>query len=441
MEIIERYRQKFDGMSEKEQIRFLAMIIAFATVIFAIALIITDFLTGGFDDPSVSFSDVAHYYKNISEITDKHLWPYSETPLEYPPFTLVVFLIPKLAVWVWPIYHIAYDLFAGFAFVVFAYLLYRIYQILGKELYPVLTYIVLITVICNQMVFDRNDIFAAAFITGALYLCLKDRVCLPAVLIACAAMIKIYPVVLVPIFMLFFVSKREWKNAFMFMIVSGLVCLLMELPFMIYDLGTSFSWVTYHSGRGLQVEGVVSSFVVMANFFVPCIDSIYLDDSQSITLHGEFPDAVASVMDKVMIIMMVLAIVLMAVRAYRRGSKGMKEDFRLLAMMSLLMVMTFITFSKVYSAQYSLWMLTLVPFIVSKGTESDDRFLKAVLIFCIPSFVSQCVAWTMGSTAIDNLVAVIIFIKNLAHLYLYYALIRLFLDYTKVSTEPVAQAE
>lgn len=430
--MLERYREKFDSMSEKDQLKLTIIVIMVCSLIFSAALMIVDVLTGGIDDISKSYSDVSHYFINISSVIDDHLIPYSEAPLEYPPFTLVVFLIPKIFAWDWPFYHVAYNIFAGLAYSVFAVFAFRIANIYRKNRYSLFIYILLLILVCNLMIYDRNDIFAVMFITLAFYLYLKDKHALAAICIACAAMIKIYPVIFAPVFMILFISKKDWKNTVKFALISGLTCLLMELPFIIIDPSTAFSWVTYHSGRGLQAEGVVSSFIMMINLFIPCIDSISYDESQSVSLQGDFPDAVASCLDYLLIIAMAAALVWLLYRACKSKNT---DHFRTLAMMCLIMVMTFITFSKVYSAQYSLWILTLIPFVILAKGKGDDRFYKFIIYFMIASFASQCVAFTIGSTSFDWLITIIIFIKNIMHLCLFYFIVRTFIEHTKVPVD------
>lgn len=438
--MLERYRAGFEKKSEKDQLKFTIIVIMICSLIFAAALMLADYFTGGLTDISKSYSDVSHYFINISDVIDKHLMPYSETPLEYPPFTLVIFLIPKLIAWDWPWYHLAYNVFAGMAYSVFAVFAFKIANMFRKDRYSLFVFVLLLIAVCNLMIYDRNDVFAVLFITLALYLYLKDKHTLAAICIACAAMIKIYPIILVPVFMILFLSKKDWRNTLKFVLVSGLACLLMELPFLIADPSTAFSWVSYHSGRGLQAEGVVSSFIMMINLVIPCIDSIYLDDSKSVSLHGAFPDAVASCLDVILPVMMILALIFMLYRACKAKNK---DHFRTLALMSLVMVMTFITFSKVYSAQYSLWILTLIPFIIFPQIVGDSRFYKTVIVFMITSFMSQCVAFAIGSTPVDWLITIIIFAKNLVHLYLYYLVIRMFIDHTRVGdkTESKSQSD
>lgn len=429
--MLERYRDKFDKMSEKDQLKLTIVIIMVCSLIFSAALMITDFITGGIDDITKSYSDVSHYFINISDVVDKHLIPYSETPLEYPPFTLVIFLIPKIFAWDWPFYHVAYNIFAGLAYSVFAVFAFRIANTFKKNRYSLFIYVLILIAVCNLMIYDRNDVFAVMFITLAFYLYLKDKHWLAAICIACAAMIKIYPIIFVPVFMILFLSKKDWRNTIQFVLISGLTCLLMELPFIIIDPSTAFSWVTYHSGRGLQAEGVVSSFIMMINLFVPCIEGgIYLDDSKSVTLHGALPDAVASCMDYILIIAMIAALIWMLYRVCKAQNK---DHFRTLAMMGLIMVMTFITFSKVYSAQYSLWILTLIPFVILAKGKGDSRFYKTVIYFMVASFASQCVAFMVGSSPCDWLITIIIFIKNILHLCLFYFILRMFIDHTKIS--------
>ena len=354
--------------------------------------------------------DVSHYYYTISDLVDNHLMPYSDYVFEYPPFTLVVFLIPKLLSWDLDSFRFAFGIFAAVFYCIFAHFTIKITDRFNINRFYVMAFILAMILFSHEFAVARNDIFAVALVAVSMYLFLERRYVPSSVILAMAVMIKIYPIILIPVFMMILISRREWKESFIFLVVSGLVCLLMEVPFLINDPSTAFAYLTYHSDRGLQVEGVASSVLLLINIFTPVIDSISVNYGSS-ELAGSIPDAVAGCLDILQIAAMVAVLIWAAYRLYRyRGG----DAFRSLAMISLLMIMAFITFSKVYSAQYMLWILALIPFIYIDH-HKDTKFTKFVFVFGIMSLLSSAVAYSIGLHTDSAIPVIIVFLKNVVH--------------------------
>jgi len=418
------FESRSDDMQMRTFWRILVPILLFDAVVTVLAVIMI------YPD-----DDVCHYYHNISDLVDNHLVPYKDYVFEYPPFTLIVFLIPKLLSWNLDSFRFSFCIFAALFYCLFAHFTIKLTDRFGIRRFYAMAFILLMILFSHEFAVARNDIFAVALVTVSMYLFLEKRYNASACVLALAAMIKIYPVILVPVFAMVLMSRRELRQSFIFIIVAAAVCLLTEIPFLISDPGTAFAYLTYHSDRGLQVEGVVSSFILIADMFVPIVDSISVTFGSS-ALNGAVPDAIAGCLG---IIQVIAVAAVMAWMLYRIIRNSTCDRFRCLAMMSLITIMVFILFSKVYSAQYMLWMLALIPFLFIDH-HHDDRLVRNVLIFGLLSLASSAVAFSIGVHLDSPVPTVIVFLKNIAHIVLTVQVLRLFSEATDRSDPKAVHA-
>ncbi|WP_400150039.1 hypothetical protein, partial [Candidatus Methanarcanum hacksteinii] len=110
-----------------------------------------------------------------------------------------------------------------------------------------------------------------------------------------------------------------------------------------------------------------------------------------------------------------------------------KQELRILSAMSIIILFVFITFSKVYSAQYMLWFLSLFPLLLLSS--DDDRYSKMVrltalyVLFAVPS---SAVAFMIGGLyPEDNVIPILlVLMKNVFHIILFAFIIRSFMEWT-----------
>ena len=424
MRLLSRRINSYRNMSDDEQFRWFAIILGIVLAIDVLAVGIVSFFEPMFD--------MSNYYGNISDVIDNHLMPYGGFKFEYPPAALLVFAVPKLFSWDLVSFHFSYAIFAALAYVLFARYLLRITDHFGIQRANVYISIIVLAIIGNQFITARNDIFAILAVTVAFYCFTKERYDLSAVALAVGAMIKIYPIILIPMFMIVFLSRRDWVRMFRFAIVSCLVCVIIELPFLIADPSTAFAYLSYHSDRGLQVEGVVSSVITFINLFAPIIDEIGIYYGSN-TIVGDIPDMCARILDKALYVMLVVSSLWMIYRCHRMESVDEKQELRILSAMSIIILFVFITFSKVYSAQYMLWFLSLFPLLLLSS--DDDRYSKMVrltalyVLFAVPS---SAVAFMIGGLyPEDNVIPILlVLMKNVFHIILFAFIIRSFIEWT-----------
>ncbi len=374
-------------------------------------------------------SDVKNYYDNISQLLDNHLMPYSEYTLEYPPLSLAFLIIPKLLSWNFESFAVFFSIEAVIAaFFCFLFVM-KISDRIGFNRLAALLIIILTIVAANKFIVSRNDIFAVLFVVISMYLFMRKNYVSSSILLTCATFIKIYPIILIPIFAIILFTKKDWKNTAIFFIIAAVVGLIIELPFLINDPSSAFAYLTYHSDRGLQVESVTSSLLMIVNLFFPIIDGIEVKYG-SLSLIGDIPDAIAGVMDYLLMGALVLSALFMIYRLWSQKNDE-KKEFQMLALMSIIIVSIFIIFSKVYSAQYVLWILIYVPMIfIAKGNERK-RFCVVFLLFIIFSAISPIFVLELTSGSCHPISEIVIFIKNVLHVILTIMYIKTFIAQTK----------
>jgi len=251
-----------------------------------------------------------------------------------------------------------------------------------------------------------------------------------AVFIAIGTMMKLYPALVILAFIYAFVSKREWFKAARCLGVCVIGCAVIMLPFMINDLSTAFSWLTIHSDRGIQVESVIGTILEVGSYFAPgSVTMINNYGSDNIT--GDIPDAIAPFMNYVMLAGVLSVALLMLFAALRRGHT-MQELERNVVISSLVLILAFIVFNKVYSAQYGLWAISLIPLLYypTEPKLDDRKFIITVHVFGWLSFFAavayraSIAVW--GCYNILSFLSALELAKNLATVALFIAALMLF---------------
>ena len=168
------------------------------------------------------------------------------------------------------------------------------------------------------------------------------------------------------------------------------------------------------------------------NLFVPIVDNVSLHNGSS-EIAGAIPDAIAGYLG----ILQVIAVAAVALWMFYRICKNQECDrFRCLAMMSLLVIMVFIAFSKVYSGQYMLWILAIIPFVFIDHHE-DSRLTKNVFVFGILSLLSSAMAFSIGIHTDSAIPVLIVLAKNISHVVLMVLLFKIFIDSTPLKSETI----
>lgn len=288
--------------------------------------------------------------------------PYRSFPLEYPPLALVPMTVPRLA---WPfgspsedVFSLIFALTEGCLAVLVGWLIARVSDDPGRGL----AIWVGLVLAAGASITWRYDLWPAALVLGAVVAADRDRPGLAGVAIGAGTMLKLFPIVVLPILAARYVALRD--RAGLQRLVLGTVLtggLVMGLSFA--AAGTdSFGWLAYELHRGLQLESTGSGLLLLLHV---AVGAPFVIDRAFGTLQVVAPgsDVVASTTTLVEALL-VAAVVVWALVRFRSDARRLGAvPLASLALAAVAVLVALIVSSKVFSAQYIVWFLPLVPLL------------------------------------------------------------------------------
>lgn len=324
------------------------------------------------------------------------LVPYRDFPVEYPPLSLVFFILPRLIASTYPEYK---DYFRFSVFLTALTGLYIYCRISDKDnknnesvLFSgkmMLVYILSILAV-GPIVSEQYDIFSAIMTLISVYFYMKNRHTAAWMFLGLATACKLYPIVIAPIYIIDSVSRKKPEEivwgAFVY-VLTGILCCL---PLFLKDPVRFFDFLIYHSDRGIQIESIYSSFILMAHSFgLTLVEAAFDFGSWNIT--GYIPRIVIQFITPFTIFLFALLYMTYFYIAAGSNIKYVLKDFmdslkkspkrvekmtqsvdnksnsiqaQRVACGSLAAILLFICAGKVFSPQYIIWAAVLVPFFI-----------------------------------------------------------------------------
>ena len=373
---------------------------------------------------------VAVHFLNIeTEVMRDRFWKNAEPlfngevpVMEYPPFALVFFAIPRLfADTAWG-YNVAYVAEVLVFMVVGLLLVSKLAERMGHDQKKAMLVYAILMLLMLEFVVDRYDIFPAFLTLASFYMFASKRHGCACLLLAVGAMTKLYPAVLFPLYLLYLAYGRQWRDAAVSCAAFlGTCVLIVGVAWLINpELITNF--LSYHTDRPLQIESVPASVVYLLSMFgltdvwiQPFADP---DSFGSDNLMGPLPDAVASVM---MPLMVVLILAVYAYYAVLRHRGVRDDDLRLIGLAAVAVLMLFMVANKVFSSQYLIWAVAPIAFVVaSRDTGFERRLLwlsVLVLVLTQANFAYNA-GYLGGGENINDLGMMVILARNVLAVWL-----------------------
>jgi len=354
--------------------------------------------------------------------------------LEYPPFALVFMLIPRIftSVALWFKVGFVIEMFAFF--VIGLLLISKMAERLGADRKHAMLGYTILMLLMLQFVVDRFDIIPAVLTLASVYCYITKRYVWAFALLSIATMTKLYPAILFPIFIIPFLTDRDWKEAVKGTAVFAAAALVILIPVLLSDPNMISYFTGYHTDRPLHIESVMGSLIYPLSMIG--LTEIHIAYSfGSDNLIGSLPDAVAPFLTPLMV-MSVIAVYVIYAFTLRRMKAEKKDDENarlfLFGGAALISVMLFIMVGKVFSSQFLIWMIPPVMFLLML---MDNHRLKCIIFLLMVTVLvitqvqfAYNVGYLGGGYNINDLGMSMILLRNIAALALLYFVIKAFRD-------------
>jgi hypothetical protein len=369
-------------------------------------------------------------YAQYGNLTIAHEVPYRDFSVEYPPGALPVFVGPILAR-KWVGYH---GFFATWFRILIAIcgsvailgmaLCLRALRAPPERFRAALVFAALAPVLLGVIISTRYDYWPAMLTVLALAALLWERDTLAFAALAAGAAAKIYPAVLLPIATVDVARRRGWRHVGLCLAVFTAVLAAAFLPFFaLAPHGLWRSFYTQQASRPLEIESLPAGLLLVLKQLVG-LRLHHVTSHGSDNLVGSAPRALAGV-DA----LLQLAALVAVWTIYARGHGGKER----LVLASAAAVTAFIAFDKVFSPQYLVWLMVLVPLVRGRSGLVASAILTVML-----ALTQAYYPWLFDNLTHhwDPLASWLIFVRNVLVLALLAVLVRpLILD--RGSPKPV----
>ncbi len=302
----------------------------------------------------IEFSGIGLYFDYASQVLSGSL-PYRDFALEYPPFSLLFFILPRLVSSTWQTFAIYYQAEVIIFDLIGLLVIYAIANRLEKSPWQMLSAYTLGVLALGPITGQQYDIFPAIMSLLAVHLFWSGKHKTAWALLALGTLTKIYPAALAPVFLLYYLQKHQYQPIRSGMITFAVVSLAVLLPFLITDPASLGSLYSYHGHRGIQIESTYSSLLLLGNQW-GWVEVGTGFSFGSFNLVGPVADTLA----KISVLLLPLSLAAIYWFIYRR-MKAASNPLHEIASYFLLVVAVVIATSKVLSPQYLIWLCPLVP--------------------------------------------------------------------------------
>jgi uncharacterized membrane protein len=313
---------------------------------------------GGLFRHARHFRDVGLYRDYTEMLLNGHV-PYRDFFVEYPPGALAVFLPP--AATTSDHYYAAFKALMALCgvatLVLVAFLLVRLGAGVGRLWVGVLL-VAISPVALGPISLNTYDAWPALLTVAALALLIVRRDVLAFAVLGLAFAAKVYPVVLVPVALVWTWRTRDRRAALAGLAAFVAVAVAIALPFLIlapHGLVESFR---SQAARGLQIESLGAQLLVAADHLGLYSVTVahHTRGAVSYDLRGSLPRTLGAVSSALQLVAVALVTWL-----YARG----RDDAYRLAVAFAAAAAGFLAFTRFFSPQYLVWLVPLVPLVDS----------------------------------------------------------------------------
>jgi predicted membrane-bound dolichyl-phosphate-mannose-protein mannosyltransferase len=336
-----------------------AAIVAGSMALFAASWVILDLLASRAVFGALIITDAPVYFDFMTRIASG-LVPYRDFPLEYPPGALPAFIIPWLVSGANPeAYATAFQnlmLGCGLAAVAFeGFALIRL-GASWTRLTLALGFTAITPLLLGPVILSHFDMLPAMITVAAIAAFAARHERLAAVAIGLGALVKVYPIVLLPVLFLYVWRRAGRREAWIVGATTAITMGLVLLPFVLVGPAGIWDALVRQASRPLQAESLGAALLFVQRGLTN--GTIVVESSSgSQNIAGPTGSLLATIET------VVLVLSLLAVWAwFWRG----RPEPRRLVQASVASVVAYVAFGKVLSPQYLVWLIPLVPLVAGR---------------------------------------------------------------------------
>jgi hypothetical protein len=297
--------------------------------------------------------------------------PYRDFDLEYPPAALPMFVLPAVARE--DDYSGAFELLmwaCAVAAIVALGLALTAVDASAARLFAAIGFVALAPLALGSVILSRYDLWPAALTIAALAALLGRRERLGFGILGLAVAAKIYPLVLLPLALVWVARRRGTREVWIGLGCCAAVVAACFLPFLILSPGGVAHSIGQQLGRPLQIESLGASILLAADR-LGLYDATVASSHGSQNLAGSLPDNLAALSTAFQLVAVFVVWALFARRGL--GREGLLTS-------SAAAVTAFVAFAKVLSPQFLIWLLPLVPAVAGAGGLAAVGVLAVLLV-------------------------------------------------------------
>lgn len=327
--------------------------------------------------------DVLNFY-NQAEMMKDGLLPYKDFVFEFPPFALGFFLIPSLFTSDLDMYAKLFGVMVTVFSLVCLYYMLRIsdHMRINKVLVAAV-YVILMLLYYKEMV-KKFDVIPMMLTVISVYYHLKGNRALSYGLAMAGALTKIYPVLLLVLYLILdYADRHDSRRPRVIKGVAASVAVFLVAVVPLLAAGDSmediFSFLTFHTDRGFQVEsvmGVVIQALGLMGLTTFTLENIY----GTYDVISPICDALLPYWNALVAVVVIVTLLVILRHALCHGGEG--TDGRDLVIYVIMLFLAFILTNKVFSTQYMLWLFPFMALLVAStgGVRVRNLAMAAYMI-------------------------------------------------------------
>lgn len=367
-----------------------------------------------------STSDDILVFQEYAEMIKSGLIPYKDFTFEFPPLSLIFFVVPSLFTSDLDTYALLFGLQVTFFSLISLYFILKIADRFGTNKKFVAFLFLLFMVLYFNHAIKKFDITAVAFTVMSIYMFLERRYASAYGLVTAAALIKLYPALLLPIFLAInwmAEGKIGKRHAAIGVTIFTVVSILVAVPFLFLSVTPAelLSFIGFHSDRGFQVESIVAVFVLTLSELGLTVAEI-VPANYTYDVLSPICDALLPIWPVVMgmVLIIALAFILRDIRTKWDWSDHFGSMRRLVAY-AVLIILAFLLANKVFSTQYITWLFPLLPFLAIDRNNKINKTATVVFstIVLLSVLMISFDSLMLPLNLLRNVILILIFISVL----------------------------